>query len=151
MPIVELWVRFGRTGGSERWEKIQFAVLESAKYKLIIGMDVILPRKGVISGKEPCSLVLEREGLSYSLPLKTKAYVMRSSSMQGFLGSMPRQQAAVVDLDEVCQLEMCCNQVGPDTMAYAGASLGDLALWTVLAEQANAADPPSSTPTQQEN
>lgn len=75
---------------------------------------------------------------------------MRSSSMQSYLGARPKAGAATAELSEVCQLEMGCNQVGPDTLAYAGSSLGDLALWTVLAEQASAAEPtPASA--QQEN
>ena len=44
MPIMEVWMRMGTKGGDERWEKIQLAVLDTQRYKLILGRDFIKPR-----------------------------------------------------------------------------------------------------------
>ena len=44
LPIIGIWLRFGNRGDNLRWERMQFAVIDSSSYKWIIGRDFLVPR-----------------------------------------------------------------------------------------------------------
>jgi hypothetical protein len=80
MPIIAVWMRMGTRGDDLRWEKIMFVVLPSEDYKLLMGMDFLENRAGVVETSRR-KLTLEKEGIRYVLPLMEKRYVMRSPAL----------------------------------------------------------------------
>ncbi len=62
LPVLEVWMRFGARGDNIRWERVQFAVLSSEQYKLLIGMDMLKPREGRVLAGEG-KLLLRRGGM----------------------------------------------------------------------------------------
>ena len=84
LPILEAWLRFGTRGDDLRWERVHLTVLHSVQYKLILGMDILQPRKARMD-VERCTLSMEKRGITYTLPLKDKQYAYRATSIQQYL------------------------------------------------------------------
>jgi hypothetical protein len=80
MPIIATWIRMGTRGDDLRWERVMFVVLPSTDYKLLLGMDFLDNRNGVVEAKNR-KLFLEKEGIKYVLPLMEKRYVLRSKAI----------------------------------------------------------------------
>lgn len=128
MPIVELWMRLGVRGEDERWQMVHLAVLNTAQYKFIIGMDILSPLGGQIhvAGAMPC-LQLTIAGGSFRLPLKTKEYVMKSTVVTRYLAWARQTTVHEVDCGEEdfgeAALNMAVNHVGVEEAEYVGADL----------------------------
>lgn len=67
----------GKRNLSERSRNVTFSIIKGKTYKCIIGMDLLIPMKGVLDmGKGVLSLV-NSTGQAYTLPLRTRAQVAR--------------------------------------------------------------------------
>ena len=143
MPVLEIWLRFGTRGDSARWERVQFAVMDSPAYKLIAGIDMFAPR-GAELRVEQRVLLMKRAHVQYALPLKPKEYVFKAPALikyhQVMHANHPATSAKVhaLELSEV-EAEGWVNHLDAGSLHYAASQglEGDLhrVLWASGCEE----------------
>jgi hypothetical protein len=127
MPIIATWMRMGTRGDDLRWEKVMFVVLPTDAYKLLLGMDFLENRGGVVETSKR-KLTLERDSIKYVLPLIEKRYVLRSTALkkyaqQGGKGPAVRPAVNMVEISDMVadgELERAVNMLDLEEAKYAG-------------------------------
>ena len=71
MPVLETRMCLGARGGEERWMTVHLCILDTNRYKLIVGVDLLNSLKFLYDGPSR-RLFLERTGIRFSLPLATR-------------------------------------------------------------------------------
>ena len=80
MPVLETRMRLGARGGDERWLTVHFCILDTNRYKLIVGVD-LLNQLNFVYESPTRRLHLERAGVRFSLPLASKQYAFNAASI----------------------------------------------------------------------
>ena len=83
MPILQTTMRLGAKGRNERHLTVQFCVLDTNAYKLLVGMDLLNELNFILDGIQK-RLYLQSAGIKFSLPLADRDYAYRSKGIRDY-------------------------------------------------------------------
>jgi hypothetical protein len=93
---------------------MHFCILDSNRYKLIIGVDVLTKLKFVYDGRER-RLHLEHKNIPFSLPLASRMYAFNAPAVREYLAAADQ----TVD-NRVNSIEVDCNEEELDSAMATG-------------------------------